>query len=125
MAPAFRFCLSNSTLTQAIPIRYPFFCLSHIIVTPTRGLTVLGDGQLTVLLKGRFLRIIAHSIVSVGRPGSRYHDSRHSCAVAGVRTANDSHRLLCSGGIRLAWQMMAQRVGEHQIAILPRENRQM
>ena len=90
-----------------------------------RGLTVLGDGQLTVLLKGRFLRIIAHSIVSVGRPDSRYHDSRHSCAVAGVRTANDSHRLLCSGGIRLAWQMMAQRVGEHQIAVLPRENRQM
>ena len=35
VAPAFRFCLDNSTLTQAIPIRYPFFCLSHIIVTPT------------------------------------------------------------------------------------------
>ena len=35
VTPAFRFCLSNSTLTQAIPIRYPFFCLSHIIVTPT------------------------------------------------------------------------------------------
>ena len=25
VAPAFRFCLANSTLTQAIPIRYPFF----------------------------------------------------------------------------------------------------
>ena len=37
VAPAFRFCLSNSTLTQAIPIRYSFFCLSHIIVAPTQS----------------------------------------------------------------------------------------
>ena len=35
VAPAFQFCLGNSTLTQTIPIRYSFFCLSHIIVTPT------------------------------------------------------------------------------------------
>ena len=38
VAPAFRFCLDNSTLAQAIPIRYSFFLffyLSHIIVTPT------------------------------------------------------------------------------------------
>ena len=35
VAPAFWFCLGNSTLTQTIPIRYSFFCLSHIIVTPT------------------------------------------------------------------------------------------
>ena len=28
--------LSNSTLSQAAPIRYPFFSLSHIIVTPTK-----------------------------------------------------------------------------------------
>ncbi|MBR4131537.1 MAG: hypothetical protein IKT99_01045, partial [Oscillospiraceae bacterium] len=35
VAPAFRFCLDNSTLTQATPIRYLFFLLSHIIVTPT------------------------------------------------------------------------------------------
>lgn len=43
-----------------------------------RGLTVLGDGQLPILLKGRFVRIIAHSSVSVGRPDARYHDLRHS-----------------------------------------------
>ncbi|MBS4881327.1 MAG: hypothetical protein KH138_13710, partial [Firmicutes bacterium] len=30
----FRFYLNNSTLSQAAPIRYPFFFLSHIIVTP-------------------------------------------------------------------------------------------
>ena len=35
VAPAFRFCLDNSTLAHAIPIRYSFFYLSHIIVTPT------------------------------------------------------------------------------------------
>ncbi|MGI6269923.1 MAG: hypothetical protein ACOYKJ_05245, partial [Candidatus Howiella sp.] len=30
VAPAFRFCLGNSTLTQAFPIRYPFFLfVSH------------------------------------------------------------------------------------------------
>lgn len=37
VAPAFRFCLDNSTLAQAIPIRYSFFYLSHIIVTPTHS----------------------------------------------------------------------------------------
>ena len=35
VAPAFRFCLDNSTLAHACPIRYSFFYLSHIIVTPT------------------------------------------------------------------------------------------
>ena len=35
VTPAFRFCLSNLTLTQVTPIRYLFFLLSHIIVTPT------------------------------------------------------------------------------------------
>ena len=36
VAPAFRFCLSNSTLTQATSIRYLFILfLSHIIVSPT------------------------------------------------------------------------------------------
>ena len=35
VAPACRFYLDNSTLTQAIPIRYLFFYLLHIIVIPT------------------------------------------------------------------------------------------
>ena len=36
VTPAFRFCISNSTLTQVSPIRYYFLSLlSHIIVTPT------------------------------------------------------------------------------------------
>ena len=34
VTPAFRFCLSNLTLTQVTPIRSSFY-LSHIIVTPT------------------------------------------------------------------------------------------
>jgi hypothetical protein len=35
VAPAFRFCLSNLTLAQAIPVRYLIPLFSHIIVTPT------------------------------------------------------------------------------------------
>ena len=42
VAPAFRFCLDNSTLTQFLPIRYSFFLLSHIIVSPT-GLFALSE----------------------------------------------------------------------------------
>ena len=38
VAPAFRFCLVNSTLIQATPIRYLFYLLSHIIVTPTKDI---------------------------------------------------------------------------------------
>ena len=37
VAPAFQFCLDNSTVPQANPIRYSFFLLSHIIVTPKKA----------------------------------------------------------------------------------------
>lgn len=74
---------------------------------------------------GGVAQVALHGLnVDAGADG-RYRAAMTRVTITGVRMANDSHRLLCSGGIRLAWQMMAQRVGEHQIDVLPRENRQM